>query len=166
MVTFTTYGTWLQGDERGWVKEGITYQAYPRIEEANRKQMQHPAVRLTRGERDVVREAILGKARERKQKVCAISVGANHVHIVLEYDACPISQVVQAYKNSATVSLKKNGLCGRVWTSGYDKRYCFDEESLRKRIEYVERHRKRTPRSQELRVHRKEGTPEVKNFGG
>ena len=145
LVTWTTYGTWLQGDARGWVEDGSTYQAFPRIEEANRKQMQHPAVRLTRGEQDVVREAILGKARERAQKVCAISVRSSHVHIVLEYDACPISQAVQAYKNSATVSLKKNGFCGRVWTSGYDKRYCFDEDALRKRIEYVERHRKRTP---------------------
>ena len=165
MVTWTTYGTWLQGDERGWVKEGITYQAYPRIEEANRKQMQHPAVRLTKGERDVVREAILGKARERKQKVCAISVGANHVHIVLEYDACPISQVVQAYKNSATVSLKKNGLCCRAWTGGYDKRYCFDEESLRKRIEYVERHRKRTPEVKNFGDIEKKGPPKSRTSG-
>ena len=140
MITWTTYGTWLQGDTRGWVKDGNTYQENYSIEEANKDNMQHPAVRLTKGERVLVREVILGKARERRQKVCAISVRSNHVHVVFEYDACPISQVVQAYKNAATVALKKNGFCGRVWTSGYDKRYCFDEESLRKRIGYVERH--------------------------
>jgi len=140
MVTFTTYGTWLQGDTRGWVKDGNTYQVNRSIEEANRKNMQHPTARLTKRERDLVREAILGKARERKQKVCAISVWSNHIHIVLESDGCPISNVVQAYKNAATAALKKNGFCGRVWTSGYDKRYCFDEESMRKRIEYVEGH--------------------------
>src|SRR4030042_2968560 len=158
MITWTTYGTWLQGDVRGWVEDGNTYQVYPRIEEANRKQMQHLAVRLTKGERDVVREAILGKARERKQKICAISVGTNHVHIVLEYVACPIPKVVQAYKNSATVSLKRNGLRGRVWTSGYDKRYCFDEGALRKRIEYVESNRKRT-------IEVKKGTPKSRTSG-
>ena len=25
MITLTTYGTWLQGDKRGYVKNGITY---------------------------------------------------------------------------------------------------------------------------------------------
>jgi REP element-mobilizing transposase RayT len=154
MVTFTTYGTWLQGDKRGWVKNANIYQVNPCIEEANKEQMQHTAVRLSKIERDLVREAMLGKARERKQKVYAISVWSNHVHIVFENDGWPISKVVQAYKNAATVALKKNGFCGKVWTSGYDKRYCFDEKALRKRIEYVERHTKTGT-----------VTPEVKDFG-
>ncbi len=141
MVTCTAYGTWLQGDTRGWVKEGDTYQANHSMEEANKDNMKYPVVRLTKRERDVVREAILGKARERRQKVYAFSIWSNHLHIVFEYDACPIYQVVQVYKNAATAALKKNGFCGRVWTSGYDKRYCFNEEALRKRIEYVEGHR-------------------------
>ena len=140
MVTWTTYGTWLQGDTRGCVKDGNTYQVNCSIEEINKENMQHPAVRLTKRDRDIVHEAILEKARERRQKVCAISVWSNHVHIVLEYDACPILQAVKAYKNAATITLKKNGFCGKVWTRGYDKRYCFDEEALRKRIEYVNGH--------------------------
>ena len=137
MVTWTTYGTWLQGDMRGWVKEGNTYQANRSIEDSNRENMRHPAVRLTKRERDLVREAILKKAGERRQKIYAISVCSNHVHIVIEYDACPISQVVQVYKNVSTVALKKDGFCGKVWTKGYDKRYCFDEKSLKARIDYV-----------------------------
>jgi len=141
MVTWTTYGTWLQGDTRGWVKKGNTYQVNRSIEEANKEKIRYPVVRLTKRERDLVQEAILGKARERRQRVCAISVWSNHVHVVLEYDVCPISQVVQAYKNAATVALKKSGFCGRVWTSGYDKRYCFDEEALKSRIKYVNSHR-------------------------
>jgi hypothetical protein len=28
----------------------------------------------------------------------------------------------------------------RCWTDGYDKRFCFDEASVRQRIEYVQRH--------------------------
>ncbi len=141
MVTFTTYGSWLQGDKRGWVKNGNTFQENPCIEEANKEQMQCPAVRLTKIERDLVREAILVRARERRQKVYAIRVWSNHVHIVFENEECPISRVVQAYKNAGTIALKKNGFCGKTWTSGYDKRYCFDEKALRKRIEYVEGHK-------------------------
>lgn len=100
--------------------------------------MQHSSVKLTRMERDLVREAILGKARERRQKIYAINVRSNHVHIVFDNDTYPISQVVQAYKNAATAALRKDGFYGKIWTSGYDRRYCFDEKSLRRRIEYVE----------------------------
>jgi len=125
---------------RGWVRDGNIYQARRGIEEANKDNMKNPAVKLTKRERDLVREAIVGKARDRKQRVCAISVCSNHVHIVFEYDAYPISQVVQVYKNAATVALKKNGFSRKVWTGGYDKRYCFDAGSFRKRIEYVKTH--------------------------
>lgn len=48
----------------------------------------------------------------------------------------PISVVVAYYKNASRVVLN----IGRVWTKGYDKRYCFDEKALRERIAYVERH--------------------------
>jgi len=35
--------------------------------------------------------------------------------------------------------------CGRIWTSGYDKRFCFDENELNTRIDYVQRHAGRRP---------------------
>ena len=142
MVTWTTYGTRLQGDKRGWVKDGNTYKVNPCIEEANKEQMQHTSVKLTNMERDLVREAILGKARERRQKIYAINVRTNHVHIVFDNGTYPISQVVQAYKNAATAALRENGFYGKIWTSGYDKRYCFNEKAMRNRIEYVEGQRK------------------------
>jgi hypothetical protein len=62
------------------------------------------------------------------------------VHIVAEYVGVPISVLVGYYKNTGRAALQKSGFKGRAWTSGYDKRYCFDEESLIKRIEYVEGH--------------------------
>jgi len=42
-------------------------------------------------------------------------------------------------KNAARVALQKDGFIGRVWAKGFDNRYCFDEESLKKRIDYVQK---------------------------
>lgn len=39
-----------------------------------------------------------------------------------------------------TEALHNNGVIGKVWTNGYDKRFCFDTDSLTMRIEYVKRH--------------------------
>jgi len=67
LLTWTTYGTWLQGSIKGFVKDGEV-----------------------RGE---------------------------------------------------NAALQKSGYDGKVWTRGYDKRFCFDQKGLRERTKYVEGHR-------------------------
>jgi len=67
-------------------------------------------------------------------------VCSNHVHIVVGYDGRPIEETVRRYKNVSTVALREKGLEGKVWTRGYDKRFCFDEASLEERIRYVKGH--------------------------
>jgi len=98
-------------------------------------------VRLRRKEREIVREAILEAAKRFKQNIRAIAVCSNHVHIVCEYVEVPIGVLVGYYKNAGRKALKKSGYEGRVWTRGYDKRFCFDQKALRERMKYVEGHR-------------------------
>ena len=138
MITWTTYGTWLQGDERGYVKDGVILPANEQLEESNRKMQVQNAVRMSNVQQQIVREAILKEADVRVQKVYAISVQSTHVHIVLENTAEPIDEVAAHYKTAARLALKNLGHQGRVWTKCYDKRFCFDEESLNRRIQYVE----------------------------
>jgi len=38
MVTWTTYGTWLQGDKRGYVKDGKTLAQNDKLKSANQRQ--------------------------------------------------------------------------------------------------------------------------------
>jgi REP element-mobilizing transposase RayT len=141
MITWTTYGTWLQGEEKRFVKEGEVRGENVALKKDCEKKLEDEPVRLRRKDKDIVKEAILEAAKRFQQKICAIAVYSNHVHIVAEYVDVPISVIAGYYKNAGRVALQKSGFKGRVWTSGYDKRYCFDEESLRKRIEYVEGHR-------------------------
>jgi len=140
LVTWTTYGTWLQGRKEGFVKDGEIRGENLALARSNAKNMKGPEVRLDKRQRAIVREAILAKARKIGQRILAIEVRSSHVHIVVGYDGRAIEETVKRYKNVATVALRKDGHRGRVWTSGYDKRFCFDERSLNARIAYVYRH--------------------------
>jgi REP element-mobilizing transposase RayT len=140
MVTFTTYGTWLQGDKRGWVKEGIIYKENAELHNVNESNLKGKVVRLKKREKEIVREAICRKAKVRGEEMLAISVWSNHVHIVQRYNGRPIEETVRIYKNTASAALRKKGFEGRVWTRGYDKRFCFDEKELKTRIKYVNEH--------------------------
>jgi len=65
MITFTTYGTWLQGDERGYVKDAIIRPENERLKQANRQSQVQNAVRLSEAQQKAVREAILREAASR-----------------------------------------------------------------------------------------------------
>ena len=50
MLTWATYGSWLQGDERGYVKDGVILPANKGLNQANRAVMASPEVSLTPGQ--------------------------------------------------------------------------------------------------------------------
>ena len=142
MVTWTTYGTWLQGDRRGYVRNGKILPADRLLHETNVTKLSASPVKLSLAQRRTVRTAILIEAERLGQKILALVVGSNHVHLVVEYIPRPIGRVVSHYKNTARLALTKMGNTDRWWTKGYDKRYCFDKCSLQSRIAYVIGHSK------------------------
>ncbi len=143
MITWTTYGTWLQGDAKGFVADGEVRGENIALEKNNVKNLMKAAVRLGRREKEIVRNAIIEAARRFEQKILAITVRSNHVHIVAEYVDVPIGVIAGYYKNAGRVALQKNGFKGRVWTRGYDRRFCFSEKELRTRVDYVNKHGKK-----------------------
>jgi REP element-mobilizing transposase RayT len=144
MITFTTYGTWLQGDERGFVKNGVTYAANQSLADSNKQNLSKNPVRFSKKQRAIAAKAICEKANRLNQKILALAVCSNHVHIVADYVPIPMGKIVSYYKNAAQIALHKFGLTGRIWTKGFDKRYCFDEQALKSRIDYVNSHPKDT----------------------
>ena len=147
MVTWTTYGTWLQGDKRGYVKNGAVLGSNARLKESNKKSQAEGAIVLNSEQRKTVREAIEKEAERIKQKIYALAVCSKHVHMVVNYIGGGIEKKVGRYKNSARVALNSCGYNGRIWTKGFNKRYCFDEKALKQMIDYVQRHEsgKETP---------------------
>jgi len=138
MITWTTYGTWLQGDERGYVKNGKIYPGNKTLLQTNKQSQLQAPVKLSKIQQQVVRNAIIKEAELQGQQMDALSVQSNHVHIVVEYTRQPISKVVAYYKKAARIALKATGHNGRLWTRGYDKRFCFDRATLNQRIRYVQ----------------------------
>ncbi|MBN1392549.1 MAG: transposase [Sedimentisphaerales bacterium] len=140
MVTWTTYGTWLQGDARGFVADGEVRGENAALKKSNVKNLTRTAVRLGGREREIVKVAIIEAAKRFKQKILAIAAYSNHIHIVCEYVDVPINVIAGCYKNAGRVALQKNGFKGKVWTSGYDRRFCFSEKELKTRVNYVNKH--------------------------
>ena len=140
MATWTTYGTWLQGDEKGYVKDGIILKANPQLEKANNKLLKNDKIKIPVKLRKIVKHAILKEAESMKQKVYAIAVCSNHVHVVVEHIGKKTGYSVGRLKKSATTELRKHGFSDKVWTRGFDKRYCFNQQELENKIKYVQRH--------------------------
>ena len=140
MVTWTTYGTWLQGEKKGYVKKGKILRGNLNLLKANKSKQAGKKVILNKKQRKIVREAREKEAEKLGQIIYSIAVCSNHVHIAVGYNGRQIEDLVRRYKNAAYFALRKNRVVGRVWTRGYDKRFCFDEKSLKDRIDYVRRH--------------------------
>jgi REP element-mobilizing transposase RayT len=141
-ITWTTYGTWLQGDGRGYVKDGKILPVNEALLQSNQKLQIQDVVKLSKAQREIAQEAITKQAEMLKQRIYALAVKSNHIHLVVEYTPQPIERIVAYYKNAARQALKTVGCDGKVWTAGYDKRFCFDKETLERKIRYVLNHNK------------------------
>jgi len=141
MITWTTYGTWLQGERKGFVKNGVIRGENIAFKRECGKRLEKEAVRLGNEEKNIIKKAIAAAAKRFQQQIHAIAVCSNHVHVVCEYIDVPIDVIVGYYKNAGRVALQKKGFQGKMWTRGYDKRFCFDEKELQARIKYVNGHK-------------------------
>jgi len=144
MVTWTTYGTWLQGDRRGYVKNGITLGANVQLEKSNEELLMHDKIKIPKSLRKTVENAILKEAEQIGQKVYAIAVCSNHVHIVVESTDERCGYSVGRFKRAAIKALREYGFTNKVWTKGFDKRYCYNQQELETKIKYVQRHKNKS----------------------
>jgi hypothetical protein len=87
-ITWTTYGTRLPGDIRGWVKkrfQGI--QRYdPQLERQSRQRMAEAAVLLSVAQRAVVEDTVRRHCETRNWTLHALNARSNHVHVVVTAD--------------------------------------------------------------------------------
>jgi REP element-mobilizing transposase RayT len=155
LLTWTTYGTWLPGDERGFVsgvrgrrgdreihnQPGAEYDRMLRgmtlFAEGTQKT---PAVRLTREHAAAVCKQILATAAIRHWKVCALAVMANHVHVVVGVPGDPEPHtVLRDLKTFASRELNRLfGRRQRWWTQSGSTRKLPDEGALVAAIRYVQ----------------------------
>jgi REP element-mobilizing transposase RayT len=142
MLTWTTYGSWLQGDERGYVKDGMIHEPNKQLNQANRTLMKCDEAGLTLEQRQIVINTLRKEAGLLGQEIYAIAVGKNHIHLVVSFNDLDAGVAVSHYKNAARLAIQDDGFIGKLWTRGFSKRYCFDEQQLQAVIAYVNAHNK------------------------
>lgn len=127
-ITWTTYGTWLHGDARGWRDRKDDFypgkhKADPLLEQRRRRQLKHAPIRLTPEMRVAVDAAIREVCEFRGWQLHALNVRSNHVHVVVTADK-PVDGVLRDFKAYGTRRLRRNGLLPadhEVWTEGGHK---------------------------------------------
>lgn len=147
LITFTTYGTWLHGDEKGSVdKEHNQYGSpfvgrSPAWHRREQSVLKNPAFTLGRKARERVLETILDVCRFRGWQAHVVHVRSNHVHIVVSGEEKPEKMMVD-FKAYATRAIKKiankQGAVKKYWTQHGSTRYLWTKESLDSAMKYVE----------------------------
>ena len=140
MLTWTTYGSWLQGDPRGYVKDSQVLPCDKKLVYLCGKLQKTGTTKLRKDEKDIVSKAIFNEAKRIGMSIEALAVCNNHVHLVARFFLEPIGQIVSRFKNVTSYALRKHGRTGRIWTRGFDKRFCFSNEDLSRRVRYVKNH--------------------------
>ncbi|MGB2824531.1 MAG: hypothetical protein WBF17_26385 [Phycisphaerae bacterium] len=137
MFTWTTYGMWLRGDARGWVEKGIVFPPNLALEVADRRRLRYSPFRFPREQRHPAGSLIGEAIEELRGRVYCLCVASWHVHLVIGYVHVPVSRITKAVKEKVRTGL---GYKRAIWAGGYDRRFCFDEASIARRIQYVRKH--------------------------
>ena len=144
-LTWTTYGTWLPGDQRGWVNrhrdhgEVVEPPSAP-LEAHARNILQGPPVMLDERMRRAVSVAIQDRCDALGWAVRAIEVRSNHVHVVVRAADVSPGKVMGLLRGSATRALNSVNAAAqrdRWWTRRGSKRVLNSEVSLEAAIRYV-----------------------------
>jgi REP element-mobilizing transposase RayT len=147
-ITWTTYGTWLPGDFRGWVKKNFNGVQPPnvKLEQESRARMAEDVIELTNAQRAIVERTVHDHCKIRKWYLHAVNARTNHVHVVVTADRDP-DQVMNQFKAWCSRKLSDDaGLTTSVaqkagrrhwFTEDGDKQIIDIEEFLRNTIKYV-----------------------------
>ncbi|MEX0782126.1 MAG: transposase [Dehalococcoidia bacterium] len=144
-ITFTCYGTWLHGDQRGSTlkrSKRLNYALSPNSQRQrfNRDSLRHAPVTLNAAMRDVVETAIREACAFKSWSVLALNVRTNHVHLVVVAPTVAPDRVVSTVKARATFRLREAGLTvadAAVWCEGGSKRWLNDQRSVDEACRYV-----------------------------
>jgi REP element-mobilizing transposase RayT len=145
--TWTTYGTWLPGDERGWFQRCDGIQPPDRLRELESSlHMTEDAVTLDPVQRRLVKKTIRDHCAIRNWTLHAVNCRTNHVHVADTAMDRGIEIPREQFKSWCTRKLKEderanprpNSLERKNWWTqrGWDL-FIDDEEHLAAVIEYI-----------------------------
>lgn len=126
-LTWTTYGTWLPGDERA--------------QDRARARQAGPTTWLSPERARIAAEAFVEAAVARQWKIQRGAVMANHVHLVLidvPDDGPRVRRILKGFSQKRLTERANDNVSRRWWTQGGSDRYLHDDRSIVGAIRYVE----------------------------
>ena len=140
LITWTTYGTWLPGDIRGWRKRESGEQL-PRhlLERWCREQMTGETILLSANDRATVEDTCHEHCEFRGWRLFAVNARSNHVHAVVAANEKP-QKVRDQLKANCTRRLRTQEqplIARRTWTRGGDCSILNGDDDIENAIVYV-----------------------------
>lgn len=140
LITWTTYGTWLPGDSRGWRhRQGGAQLPQPLLEQWCKAQMIGDAVLLNQPDRLTVEDACREHCEVRGWHLSAVNARTNHVHLVVTANMKP-QKVRDQLKANCTRRLRNQTIplqAERTWARGGDCEVLSSEADIEAAVLYV-----------------------------
>jgi REP element-mobilizing transposase RayT len=140
-ITWTVYGTFLQGDDRGWRRWMKGNQLpQPKLAAWRRERLKHPIELLDDVQRLAVEAEIERLAAYRGWHLWAKSARTNHVHVLVTAGEYAGSKVRDQLKANCTRVLRESWpqfVDRPVWTTAGDWQCINSEDDLEQVVIYV-----------------------------
>ncbi len=140
-ITWTVYGSYLQGDERGWRRRRKGIQSsQPKLAQWHRQSLKHDVIVLSPDERHIVAIECRRRCDHRGWHSWEVNARSNHVHVVVTAAGCSGKLVRDQLKANCTRGLRQQSerFCDRaVWTVGGDWECVNSDEDLEAVCLYV-----------------------------
>lgn len=138
MLTMTTHGTSLPDEERRCVEHDVLLPAEPIGDPVAPQGVGQAPLLFARSQLHFVGK-LIGTALQEELglHVWALAVQVWYAHLVVAATWEPMERIVRCADDAVREGLE---LKRPVWGDGCDRRFCFEEETARQWIAYVERH--------------------------
>ena len=140
-ITWTVYGTHLQGDERGWRRRHRgNQQPQPRLAQWRRERLKHDVALLSPEQRVILEQECQRHCDHRCWHLWVVNARSNHIHIVVPATEYSGKTVRDQLKANCTRRLRERWtvFCDRpVWTVGGDWECINSEDDLETVCVYV-----------------------------
>ena len=154
-IIWTTYGTWMPGDERGhWsplfdfygdvlVRGGKLNPPDSMTRQRAQERMPEAPKWLSSEEMTVIADELANHITPPNPPAWAAAIEANHVHLLVgpvKEDISRFAGRLKGRTSSVVGAMPANADRNRVWTSGYWKVYLFNEIAVGAVQHYIENH--------------------------
>ena len=140
-ITWTVYGTFLQGDGRWWRKTRQSSQTpQPVLEQWHRDRLKHDVILLSDQHGEVVESEIRSHCEHRQWRLWIANARTNHIHVVVTAPGYAGGKVRDQLKANCTRGLREHDrrfVDRPVWTVGGDWQCLNTDEDLEQAILYA-----------------------------